>query len=297
LKPRQLLPILAAVLYKIINTEVNVMITVSQLYIYPIKSLGGISVSSVNLTDRGFEHDRRWMLIDDNNHFLTQREFSEMALLQVEILKNGLNVYHKKDKSDGIIIPFAPQANERIDTNIWGVPCSPLLVSSDIDKWFSEKLHTGCRLVYMDEETQVAVDERYSINNSLTSFSDGYPILMISEASLTDLNHRIREMLPMNRFRPNLIISGTTAFEEDSMQEFVINLLPFYGVKPSARCVMTTIDQFTAEKGKEPLRTLATYRSMNNKIYFGQNVIAGERGGISLGDQVTVIKRKEALFS
>ncbi|MES2849010.1 MAG: MOSC N-terminal beta barrel domain-containing protein [Bacteroidota bacterium] len=272
------------------------MITVSHLYVYPIKSLGGISLSSVNITDRGFEYDRRWMLIDERNNFLTQREFPVMALLQVEIVADGLKVFHKENKTDFIIIPFKPLLNERVNTNIWRVPCDPLLVSDAADKWFSAMLNSPCRLVYMDDDTQVAIDERYNINNSLTSFSDGFPILMISQASLQDLNSKATEQLPMNRFRPNIVISNANAYEEDTLKEFVINGITFYGAKPSARCVITTIDQNTTAKGKEPLKTLATYRSMNNKIYLGENVIADAVGEISVGNEIVVIERKDSLF-
>lgn len=272
------------------------MIKVSQLYIYPIKSLGGISLSSVNVTDRGFEYDRRWMLIDHNNRFLTQREFTSMALLQVQLLADGLKVFHKQDENNFIIVPFAPLKNERLATDIWGIACNPLLVSDEADKWFSAALNISCRLVYMDDDTQVKIDERYNIDNSLTSFSDGFPILMISEASLNDLNSKATEALPVNRFRPNLVISDANAFEEDSMKEFVINDIHFYGVKPSSRCVLTTIDQNTAAKGKEPLKTLAAYRNMNNKIYFGENVIAAGTGTIHIGDSITILQTKESLF-
>lgn len=251
---------------------------------------------SVNITDRGFEYDRRWMLIDANNHFLTQREFAEMALLQVKIINEGLKVFHQKDENNFIIIPFKPVKIERVATDIWGVACEPFLVSDEADKWFSSVLNTSCRLVYMDDATQVKIDERYNIDNKLTNFSDGFPILMISEASLEDLNSRATEALLMNRFRPNLVISNANAFEEDSMKEFVINGITFYGAKPSARCVITTINQSTAAKGKEPLKTLATYRSMNNKIYFGENVIAGGIGKINVGDEIVVVERKESLF-
>jgi len=272
------------------------MIKVSQLNIYPIKSLGGISLPSVHITDRGFEYDRRWMLIDANNNFLTQREFPVMALLQVAITKDGLKVFHINDERVFIIIPFAPQKIERVATNIWGVPCQPLLVSDEADKWFSEKLQAPCRLVYMDDGTKVMINEQYNINNSFTSFSDGFPILMISEASLADLNSRATETLLMNRFRPNIVISGASAFEEDSMKEFVINGITLYGAKPSARCTITTINQSTGEKGKEPLKTLATYRSLNNKIYFGENVIAASTGRIQVGDEITILKTKVTLF-
>ncbi len=272
------------------------MIRVSQLNIYPIKSLGGISMPSVNITDRGFEYDRRWMLIDANSNFLTQREFAVMALLQVELANDGLKVFHKHDKNDFIKIPFTPQKSERIATNIWGVLCQPLLVSDEADKWFSEKLQATCRLVYMDDDTHVMINEQYNISNSLTSFSDGFPILMISEASLADLNSKATESVLMNRFRPNIVISGAGAFEEDGMKEFVINGITFYGAKPSARCTITTINQSTGEKGKEPLKTLATYRSLNNKIYFGENVIAASIGSINVGNEITILKTKETLF-
>lgn len=272
------------------------MAQVSHLYVYPIKSLGGVSVTSVNITDRGFEHDRRWMLIDEHNNFLTQRECTTMALLQVDIKEKGLTIFHKQNETDRIIIPYVTQNEERVATNIWGVPCKPVLVSEEADKWFSKMLGINCRLVYMDDSTRVPVDERYNIKDDLTSFSDGYPILMISEASLNDLNRKTGEKIPMNRFRPNLVISNSNAFEEDGMKEFIINGIGFYGVKPSSRCVVTTIDQQTASRGKEPLRTLSTYRSVNNKIYFGENVIAASTGMISVGDDITILKTKETLF-
>lgn len=272
------------------------MLQVSQLYIYPIKSLAGVAVSSAIITDRGFQYDRRWMLIDDNNRFLSQREISEMALLQVEVLDTGLKVFHKNNPANFINICFIPSGNEKKTVNIWDVFCQAQLVSGEADKWFSQILNTSCRLVYMAENTVVKIDERYAINNDLTSFSDGYPILMLSEASLNNLNSKMTEPLPMNRFRPNLVFTGGDAFIEDGMKEFVINGLTFFGVKPSSRCVVTTIDQNTAAKNKEPLKTLATFRSKNNKIYFGENVIAAGMGEINSGDTITIVKTKESLF-
>jgi len=236
------------------------------------------------------------MLIDEHNNFLTQREFPAMALLQTALTSDGLRVVGTKQDSDFILIPFTPATNDRIATNIWGVPCTPLHVSDEADKWFSEQLQTQCRLVYMDDDTQVLISESYNINNSLTSFSDGFPILMISEASLDDLNSRASEVLPMNRFRPNLVINGAGAFEEDRMKEFMINGVVYYGAKPSARCMITTIDQSSGAKGKEPLMTLSKYRSLNNKIYFGENVIASSTGIIHVGDELTILKTKETIF-
>jgi len=273
------------------------MIKVSGLYVYPVKSLGAVRLQSVNITDRGFEHDRRWMLIDASNRFLTQREHAAMALLQVNITDAGLKIFKSESPGNYVIVPFVPQTAERVRTDIWGVPCEPLWVSAKVDKWFSDTLQINCRLVYMDDSTNVLIEEKYNPGKQLTSFSDGYPILMTSEASLKNLNEKSGEAVPMDRFRSNLIISGCDAFEENTMGAFLINNLLFKGVKPSARCVVTTINQSTAVKGKEPLKTLASYRSINNKIYFGENVIAASSTGtINVGDTVSIVSTKQDIL-
>jgi uncharacterized protein len=270
---------------------------VSQLYIYPIKSLGGIAVSSVNITDRGFENDRRWMLIDDNNRFISQREIAETALLQVEILPGRLKVYHKKDQANSIEIPFAATTPAFVTATIWDNSCEAQLVDANADKWFSAILNVSCRLVYMPDSTMVKIDPQYAASdNDITSFSDGYPILMISEASLEDLNNKLDKPLSINRFRPNLVFTGGDAFIEESMKEFSINYCTFYGVKPCARCVVTTIEQESAEKGKEPLKTLSLDRRKDAKVIFGENVIAAGTGKISIGDIITILQTKESII-
>lgn len=270
------------------------MMQVSQLYIYPIKSLGGIALQTVEITDRGFKYDRRWMLVDSNNRFISQREVAAMALLKVTIASAGLEVIHISNPADVLKIPFGPYDGISVPVTIWDAGCNATLVSDEANKWFSAKLHIDCRLVYMNEEDKILIDENYNINNSINSFSDGFPILIASEASLDDLNSRLDGALPMNRFRPNLVISGSKAFEENEMKEFAIGDIHFFGVKPCARCVITTIDQSTAVKGKEPLKTLATYRNYNNKILFGENVIAMQTGKVRVGDAVQVLQTKEA---
>ena len=269
---------------------------VSQLYIYPIKSLGGIALQTAEITDRGFKHDRRWMLIDSNNRFISQREVAEMALLKVNITSFGLEVFHVADSDNIFKIPFGPYNGVSVPVSVWDTGCTAILVSEAANEWFSNKLKIDCRLIYMNEEDRILIDEKYNINNHINSFSDGFPILVASEASLNDLNSRLDESLPMNRFRPNLVIKGTKPFEENEIKEFSIGGIHFFGVKPCARCVVTTIDQFTAVKGKEPLKTLATYRNYNNKILFGENVIAMQTGTISVGDPVQVLQTKEALI-
>jgi uncharacterized protein len=275
------------------------MATISELYIYPIKSLGGIKVNEVQITDRGFQYDRRWMLTDTNNRFLTQREHTSMALLQTALADNGIEVHQKNNQNNKIAIPFAFDPKKKITVSVFDDICEAVTVSDEIDEWFSNYLQIPCKLVYMPDDSLRKVDSHYAIEEkNITAFSDGYPILMISEASLADLNERLEEALPINRFRPNLVIEGVAPFEEDNMKHFTINGMSFYGVKPCARCVVTTINQQTIEKGKEPLKTLATYRMKNNKIYFGQNVIPGAVGKIKTGDAINMVSRDEnAIFS
>ena len=271
---------------------------VSQLYIYPVKSLGGIALNTVTVTDRGFEYDRRWMLVDENNRFVSQREVAEIALLQVELQSDGLKVFHKKNVSNCITIPFIPSIDETMVVDIWDVKCDARLVSTEADTWLSIVLNFPVKLVYMPDSTRVKIDERYATSsNDITSFSDGYPILMISEASMLDLNNKLEQHLPIDRFRPNLVFAGGEPFVEDTMKEFTINGCTFFGVKPGARCVITTINQETGEKGKEPLKTLSGYRRKDTKVYFGENVIAGGTGIINIGDSITILQTKEGLFS
>lgn len=263
------------------------MLTISELYIYPIKSLGGIAVTHSEVTDRGLKYDRRWMLVDEQNRFLTQREFPQMALLKVQIESDGLLVTHHLNGS--VSIPFKQHNPTKQQVVIWDDTCPGVFVSDEHDTWFSAALGIKCRLVYMPDDTRREVDQRYAPEGSVTSFSDAYPFLIIGQASLDDLNSRLAEPLPMNRFRPNIVFIGGEPFEEDLMKHMRIENISFYGAKLCARCIMTTINQQTAVKAKEPLKTLASYRFKNNKILFGQNLIHEGTGIITVGDTIEVL--------
>jgi len=267
------------------------MLKVSELYIYPIKSLAGIPVKKALVTSRGFEHDRRWLLVDENNSFITQREYFQMALLQVTIENDGLRVTHKVN-GKSLTIPFYTPGieYEKAMVTIWDDTCLAEFVNAEADKWFTGILGIKCRLVYMPDSTLRIVDQRYAHEDSITSFADAYPFLLIGQGSLDDLNSKLVEQLPMNRFRPSIVFTGGEAFSEDLYGHFTINNIDFYGVKLCARCVMTTVNQDTAIKGKEPLKTLAKYRFKNNKILFGQNLIHEGSGEISIGDELVVLQ-------
>jgi len=273
------------------------MLTVSQLFIYPIKSLAGIAVNSAKLTDRGFQYDRRWMLVDENNVFFTQREFHQMALLQVELVQNGLKVSHKNNPHLHITVPCNAETKDTTRVRIWNDECDAQYVNKTVDEWFSEMLSYKCRLVYMPDKAERKLNERYSINREITSFADSHPVLIIGQSSLDDLNNRLAEPLPVNRFRPNIVFTGGEAFEEDLMEHFIINGVNFYGLKLCARCMITTINQDNGVAAKEPLKTLSTYRMKDNNVYFGQNLLYHGEGTISVGNAIELKKKKLAEHS
>jgi uncharacterized protein len=273
------------------------MLSISQLYIYPIKSLGGIAVNNAVVTDRGLQNDRRYMLVDTNGIFLTQREHPSMALLRTAIEANELTIWHKDNISGKLRLPMVPEHSLLTAmVKVWDDYCEGQYISEEADKWFSEKLNSSCRLLFMPESTKRKVDPVYALNNDITSFTDGYPVLLIGQSSVDDLNSRMEEKLPMDRFRPNIVMAGGQPFEEDTIGQFSINEINFYGVKLCARCVVTTTNQETGIKGKEPLTTLAKYRMTNNKVFFGQNVLCSGKGVIRVGDEIKVVKTKPALI-
>lgn len=268
----------------------------SEINIYPIKSLGGVSLESSIVENRGLQFDRRWMLVDTTNNFITQREFPKMAAVGVEITKNGLRV---SSDSKEVEIPFETETEETKVVKVWSSRCRAKIYGKSINDWFSDILQTDCRLALMSADAARRVSYFHAVHkDDAVSFADAYPILIANEESLTDLNSRLAAPVPMNRFRPNLVVSGADAFAEDGWKQIAIGGVIFHAVKPCGRCVITTIDQTRgAKQGVEPLRTLAGYRipkrSVKKKILFGQSLIAENIGEIiRVGDMIEVIETK-----
>ena len=266
--------------------------TISEINIYPIKSLGGFSVERAQVEDRGLQYDRRWMLVDAHGNFLTQRQHAHMAMLQVHLQDQGLLVTHKQEAVEPLFIPFEPQTNNTLRVTVWDDACDAVEVSADVSEWFSQTLGMSARLVMMPAQTARKVDPTYAHQDELVSFADAFPLLLIGQSSLDDLNSRLAEPVPMNRFRPNLVFTGGAPFAEDEIDEFKIGNMPFRAAKPCARCVVTTIDQQSAYKSAEPLKTLSTYRLRNNKVMFGQNLLHAGTGEIKVGDKLEVLHKK-----
>jgi hypothetical protein len=320
-------------------------IKLSGIYIYPIKSAAGISLKTARVETRGFQYDRRWMLVDETGKFLSQRQHPQMALISVLLegdrlvvkapnrdpvsipIGFGLNdppdelamplgfagrqsevnrdEVQQRDaqesaaskeigeSSDTVLLKQVPQGatlqrGDRIPVQIWNDICDAISLRDEVNQWFSQFLDTCCQLVYMPENSLRLVDPHYATHNELVSFADGFPFLLISEASLQDLNERLDEPVPMNRFRPNLVVSGCEAFAEDAWRQIRIGSIPFQVAKPCSRCVITMVDQTQGIRGKEPLQTLAQYRRWDGQIWFGQNLIQEKLGMLQVGDSVEI---------
>lgn len=261
-------------------------LTLSEIWIYPVKSLGGIRLSSSKVMEKGLLYDRRFMLVDESGKFMTQRVYPKMALFKLSINDNTLTVTHHHDT---LTIPVVPSPNEpAAPVQIWENIVQAHEVNTAYSAWFTERLGMQCKLVFFPEEYERPVDPAYKVNDEHVSLADAYPFLIIGQSSLDDLNARLKEPVPMNRFRPNFVFTGGEPFEEDHWRNFQIGGNGFIAVKPCARCVLTTVNQDTAEKGAEPLKTLASYRTRNSKVYFGQNLVATHRTEVKVGDKITL---------
>jgi len=264
------------------------LLTLSEINIYPIKSLGGISLQSSEVEARGLKYDRRWVLVDDSNKFFTQRDFPEMALIKVSLEQEGLKLQHKTKSVEPLFIPFEFEHSKTDKVVIWDDTVTGEFYNIQINNWFSEIIGIKCHLVKMPESTERIVDSTYA-KNKIVSFADGYPFLIIGQASLDDLNSRLKVPLPMNRFRTNFIFTGGKPFEEDAWKIFKVGNVVFQAVKPCARCVITTTNQETAERLHEPLLTLSNYRKIDNKVMFGMNLVCESTGEIKVGDKIELL--------
>lgn len=255
-----------------------------EIWIYPVKSLGGISLSWSKVMEKGLRFDRRFMLVDEGGLCMTQRVFPKMALFKTSVSGEKLTISKENETLSLSLVP--PLSTYSRPVQIWDDLVMAHEVSPEYSMWFSDLLGSKCKLVFFPEENPRPVNPKYKLNNEHVSFADAYPLLIIGQASLDDLNSRLADPLPMNRFRPNLVFTGGEPYEEDNWKNFSVGSNRFAGVKPCDRCVLTTVNQDTAEKGSEPLKTLATYRKVGNKIYFGQNLVAIDHDQVAVGDTI-----------
>jgi uncharacterized protein YcbX len=265
------------------------------IHVHPVKALRGFSPREALVEPWGLAGDRRWVLIDDGGKVVTQREHPRLALAAAELLPGG-GVRLSAPGCDPLTVAV-PEPVTTVAMEIFGTKVDAVPARDAAHTWCSDYLGLGVRLVHMDvPATRRSVDPDYALPGETVSFADGYPLLLTSEASLDALNsliaqgdHAAEGPLPMNRFRPNVVVAGTTAWAEDDWSGVVIGEVAFRVAKKCGRCVVTTTDQGTAERGKEPLRTLARHRRIGGKLVFGQNLVPRSTGTIRVGDPVRIL--------
>ncbi len=269
---------------------------VSGIYIYPVKSCRGIELASASLDAGGLMYDRTWLVVDENGRFLTQRQLPRMAVIETALEAESLCL--SAPDLPELRLPLTGLAGTEREVVVWRDRCRAVDQGTEAAAWFSRCLGLGCRLVRIGAAYTRPVDPTYAPQPAQVSFADGYPLLVISEASLADLNTRLAEPLPMDRFRPNLVVSGCEAYAEDGWQTVQVGTVTFHGVKLCQRCAITTVDQATGNPGKEPLITLAGYRRVRGGgVVFGQNLIHANLGGVQVGDAMSVLQAQDSLAS
>ncbi len=260
---------------------------VSALYIYPVKSLAGIALSESELQKTGLRFDRRWMVVTTDGKFLTQRSQPQMALVHTRIDNEQLSL--TKQGMPDLQVPSVTSDAKPKQVTVWRDALSAAHISDTVDRWLSEAIGVACHLVFFPDDLVRGVNPDYAKPGDVTAFADGYPLLLISQASLDDLNARLQQPLPMQRFRPNIVVAGCEPYAEDQWKNFQIGDIQLRTAKPCSRCAVTTVDPETGKyTGKEPLRTLSTYRRQDKMVMFGQNVVHDNTGRLRVGDLLTV---------
>jgi uncharacterized protein YcbX len=259
---------------------------ISALHIYPIKGCRGVSVTSAMVEDIGLADDRRYLVVDANGKFLSQREVPAMARIIVTATASGWQL--GCDNYAPVQITPVHTGITRLIT-IWRNTSTVVDQGNEVAEWLSHVLGQPCRLVRMALGYRRHIDPKYATHPSDgVSFADAYASLITNEASLVDLNTRLEIPIGMDRFRPNIVVSGATAWAEDDWRELQVGSVAMTAVKPCARCAVTTTDQLTGERSHEPLATLSTFRKQALGVIFGQNLVHRSNGMIQVGDSVTL---------
>ncbi|MCA9603799.1 MAG: MOSC domain-containing protein [Polyangiales bacterium] len=261
---------------------------VAELCVYPVKSATGLSVREWPVDAFGLALDRRFMVVDANGRFVTQREEPRMCLVQAGWGGDGKLTLTAEGR--GVLEVDSPEGGHAShDVTVWNDTVRAVDCGAAAGEWWSDYLGRPARLMFIAEPTARTADPEYAPARTPVSFADGFPFLITTTASLADLNGRLETPLPMRRFRPNIVIEGAEPFEEDTWHRIRIGDVEFDLVKPCARCSITTVDPETAQVGKEPLKTLATFRRTGNKVLFGQNAVHSGPGRLRVGEGVEVL--------
>ena len=260
-------------------------VTLAGIVVYPVKSLGGVPMDAAEIDEFGLRNDRRWMVVDAAGRFHTQRWRPRMALIRTSLDDGGVRL--SAPGVPDLLVP--PGGGSASGVGVWNDICVAEGCGAEADVWISRFLGEACRVVYMPETTRRPTRRRRTESLGRVGFADAYPFLLLSDASLADLNVRLESPVPMNRFRPNLVVTGVDAYAEDGWDRVQIGDVGFVVTKECVRCVLTTVDQNTGTSGVEPLRTLATYRKRAGGVVFGVNMSHTSRGQVRVGDPVRAV--------
>lgn len=279
---------------KTINQPENSLtgIRLTGIRIYPVKSLAGILLDHTEVQPLGLKDDRLHMLVDENGLFITQRKYPQLALIKVQQTECGFK-FVAQDHSP-LTIEDANFQSETLNVKIWQDECVGLIADEKVNQWFSQYLGFPVRVVKYNHQAPRPSDSNYSQPDDIVSFADGFPLLVISQASLNDLNSKLETPVSMTNFRPNIIVDGCDAFAEDDWKQIRIGEVIFDAVKRCSRCVLTTVDPKTGLKSEngQPLKTLSQYRKGEGGVFFGMNLIPRSKGIIRVNDKVEIIKIK-----
>lgn len=262
---------------------------VSSIHVYPIKSTAPIDLTESLVEPRGLANDRRYLIVDDKDRFLTARRYPMMLRIDSTLGDGAIEV--SAPGSSPLRIPLDAGEAVTREVVVWRNQVPAMDMGDEAAGWFSAVLGTQCRLMHMGARCVRSVNPEFGRPEDEVSFADGYPLLVTSTASLADLNARLDVPVTMRRFRPNLVVDGLEAYAEDSWRKIRIGDVHFDVPKPCDRCVLTTIDPDKAEKDVdgEPLKTLGTYRDdAEHGILFGVHLIPRKLGIVRTGDAVVV---------
>jgi uncharacterized protein YcbX len=261
------------------------MTSLSGLYVYPVKSARGIALREALLGDRGIEHDRRFMVVDDGGHMLTQRVLGALARLAVAIEGDALAL-----SFEGVehAVPLCPRGGTARRVRVFSDEVDALDLGPEVRSFLSAALGRPAALVYMPDETQRRVDPTRAAEHDIVGFADGFPYLLANESSLEALNRELPMPVTMQRFRPNFVVRGLPPYGEDALRELTIGGVPFLALKPSSRCVIVNIDPQTGLREKGVFETLVRTHASERRPMFGQNLVARGRGRVALGDPVAL---------
>jgi uncharacterized protein YcbX len=269
---------------------------ISHLYIYPIKSLGAISLQKVVMEKEGLQGDRRFMLVDAQGKFITQRTRPELTRF---VLSETVGGFLVKDLVSGLAkeLPWFPVLGSHLKVEIWEDHLQAREVLDGWADWFSIALAESVSLVQLTDDSPREMKAKYQTDLAKnTSFADSLPLLVVGSASYQALEDRMEQEVDRLRFRPNIIVSSKEPFIEDSWAEIQVGEVRLSGAKPCARCPLVNVDPHSGESDKKTLKTLASFRTMNNKVYFGQQFVPISLGEIQVGDEVQVIRTQDAVY-